>query len=329
MNRRDLLKGLFAFPVAGAVACAVPSTQESRQSSVRPAPGTLKVVIVGPFAAVIQPGKNFHVTAYIPHDREKQHEFRFQNPNRVMPADKAYDFTLSSQGLEPNQRQPYVDRGFDDFNVNIHGWPGAANYFVKIELPPPDVISFIPLSEPVIFRQNSRRGVMQLNMVLEYRASDLRQVCMFAGQGKDCLKPMSCEELYEHYETYWKAEKKDQSHSRQTEDDLSKCAHSQTSAYFFGVGLPPHSRLNYNDDHALHFFNETLLPSLGKDPVLQTKILQKLGKPGDPCAPVAALEYAPSVTPAVFRMDNPRPRLLTVASAEDCRVGGMIATTQP
>ena len=119
MNRRDLLRGLAAMPVASAFSSCTTSTESVSQ---RPATvTTLKVVLDGSFAVVFERQNPTRITAVIPHDPDKLHRFYFNDFFKPMDngqdANRYYNFQLSSKGLEENRaRRPYTDQCFRDFS---------------------------------------------------------------------------------------------------------------------------------------------------------------------------------------------------------------------
>jgi len=81
MNRRNLLKGAVAIPVATALnAC---SREREPSGPPKGAQGTLKVILNGPFGVVLFSNKDFRITAYVPSDPEGEHELRFRGPAEV------------------------------------------------------------------------------------------------------------------------------------------------------------------------------------------------------------------------------------------------------
>src|SRR5438270_1993633 len=174
MNRRDLLRGLAAMPVASAFSSCTTSTESVSQ---RPAPvTTLKVILDGSFAVVFERQNPTRIKAVIPHDPDKLHRFYFNDfvkpVDNGQDANRYYNFQLSSKGLEENRaRRPYTDQCFRDFSKHSD-WK-REKYFVAIELPVPDVITFIAPAAPVTFRRSHKQALMPLNHVLRYRVQNV------------------------------------------------------------------------------------------------------------------------------------------------------------
>jgi hypothetical protein len=339
MNRRDVLKGMVALPVVGALGGCHPDDQHhpSRGSY------TLNVILQGPFAVVVPKKggdeKDHKIRAFVPFDPDSLHEFRFQtlldppvdSENSHTPH-KTHEYGLSADGLEENERSPYIDHGFDDFTIDTGKWePKRKEYFVFVELPVPDVITFLPPAEGVLFEAGGT-GMMPVNHVLEYRVRDMSKV-QFRSDGKK-YSPLSCSDLYAQYEKYWsQLSAEDQasilSHHPHAKEELTRCSTSDVSAFFFGVGLNRgKARLGeFNEKakaHAIKFFNETLLRSFPNAPNLAKKRLRAIGEYGQPCQPSGQVTASPMVMPAVFRNSGPQPRLQMVTSVEDCRSGGLV-----
>jgi hypothetical protein len=339
MNRRDVFKGMLALPVVSALGGCHPDDQHHPSRSGH----TLKVILQGPFAVVVPKKggdeKDHKIRAFVPFDRDSLHEFRFQTPldppldseNSHTPP-KTHAFRLSADGLEENERSPYIDHGFDDFKIETGKWePKLKEYFVFVELPVPDVITFLPPAEGVLF-EGGGTGMMPVNQVLEYRVRDMNKVQLHSGGEK--YSPLSCSDLYAQYEKYWsQLSAEDQasilSHHPQAKEELTRCSTSDVSAFFFGVGLnrgkaSTEEFYKIAGAHALKFFNETLLKSFPNAPNLAKKRLRAIGNYGQPCQPSGQATASPMVMPAVFRSSSLAPRYQTVTSVEDCRAGGLV-----
>jgi hypothetical protein len=337
MNRRDVFKGMLALPVVSALGGCHPDDQRHPSRSGH----TLKVILEGPFAVVVpkKGGDDHKIRAFVPFDPGSLHEFRFHTPTNIVDSEnshtppKTHAYSLSADGLEENERSPYIDHGFDDFKIETGKWePKLKEYFVFVELPVPDVITFLPPAEGVLFEGGST-GMMPVNQVLEYRVRDMNKVQLRSGGEK--YSPLSCSDLYAQYETYWsQLSPEDQasilSHHPHAKEELMQCSTSDVSTFFFGVGLKRGKAPTGEFDkiavaHAIEFFNETLLKSFPNAPNPAKKRLQAIGSYGQPyCQPSGQATASPMVMPAVFRSSSPAPRYQTITSVEDCRAGGLV-----
>lgn len=135
---------------------------------------------------------------------------------------QSYDFTMTkddqgSWGVKSNAR-PSIDIGFDDFRVNK---PCTFNdYFVRVTLPCPKIISFTQHPVPVIF-ENDDSGHMPLNHVCEYDVDPSNNgIALTSNEtGVQCL--------------------------------------SAGNTFLFQVGL---TRFSHNQkQHAIHFYNDVIL----------------------------------------------------------------------
>lgn len=324
MERRELLRGLFALSAAGVLNSCREGEKTDHDDSHRE-PKTLKVVIQGPFAVVLKrKDERYSISAFIPPD--PIHQFRFQTPMNVLenPAPK-YHFTLGTEGLEViERRRPYIDHGLDDMNFDLGEYP-APDYFVSIDLPVPDLMTFIPPSEPVVF-VGGRLAFAPLNHVLEYKIRDVPKVLLHSEQLKDTL-PLAFSEIFKGYQEHFNKEQeyKDKpGHGPQfpqTKGELAGSSEADVYTYFFGVGVPP-GTLSSADaiQHGLDFFNKKLVPLFPNSKDL--KPLSEIRNYGEPCTPTG--KTAPSrLKPAVLQQSTPKPRLLLVSSAEDCRGPGL------
>ena len=329
MKRRELLRGLFALSAAGVVNGCRADDQRDHDDSHHETK-TLKVVIQGPFAVVLKKrDERYSISAFIPPTvpPEAVHQFRFQTPMSVVenPVPK-YHFTLGTEGLEVNERRrPYIDHGLDDMNFDLGEYP-APNYFVSIDLPVPDLITFIPPSEPVVF-VDGRIAFAPLNHVLEYKVRDLPKVLLHSEQLKDTA-PLAFSEIFKGYQDHFNKEheyKDKPGHGPQfprTKPELERPSEADVYTFFFGVGVPPGM---LSDDaavqHGLEFFNKRLVPLFPNSKDL--KPLSEIRNYGDPCTPMK--KTAPArMQPAVLRESMQKPRLLLVTGAEDCRAPGLM-----
>src|SRR5437016_4437559 len=266
MNRRDVVKALLTLP-ATAVLGGCKERSENNPSPTPPEPpasgSILRVVLHGPFAVVLQTAQN-RVRAFIPFDTRREHEFWFPTPKSYVGASKqSYQFALSEAGLETNRRTPYVDHGFDDFNFRLGKWePDQKLYFVSIDLPAPDVITYIPPSEAVIF--GGQPASMPIDHILEYRVNDSRKIRISSPQlGEKPAVPLT--ELHDQYRKHWSDKKKDMrasdSQRGHTDEEFKRWSAYDVSTYFFGVGLPEgkyQEQDPYLKTHAIEFFNTQL-----------------------------------------------------------------------
>lgn len=321
MNRRKLLQGVIALPAMGLLS--------SCRGKEAPAKGTLKVYLHGPFGVVIQAKNQNRITAFVPTDPQKQHEFYFEIPDDPTGGEsqgKRFSFELRDKGLEISGRQPYIDRGFNDFRLpHIGDWePTPEKYFVSIDLPAPDVITFIGQAEGVQFK-DGRTGMMPLYHVLEYRMRDIDSVRINSKELGE-QRPLSCRELAQEYRNHGGSSLHKQTMPSERpwiEEELSQCS-DDVGAFFLGVGLPEKSLDKERLSHAVTFFNEVLLPSFPKAAGRERLELQKILGYGQPCTGTNANADMRDLPPAAYTEVEMPPRLLRVAAVDDCKGGGLI-----
>jgi hypothetical protein len=276
--------------------------------------------------------KGYRVNAFVPQTAKGDdlpHEFRFRSPRNLITTCKAgYRFELLRKGLETSCREPYVDRGWDDVYFSVDEWaPDFEKYFVSVELPVPDAISYIPPLYPVMFQDN-RRSYAPLTHVLEYRMDDADDVRLHTNHSPDCGKnknvfsdrPLPAEELSEEYKAlflYQRDQAEDPTFSQRRY--IFRCLEKYARVFFLGVGLQPGK---YNDmqvmDHVVRFFNKQLLPAIfqHRQPPYGPELLTVgrsalpwgLGQPGP----------SPTLTSAVLQYPMQRPHLQDVVSNENC-----------
>lgn len=313
MNRRSLLKGVVALPIASSIAACRREPESSK--------GTLRVILNGPFGVVIDRDNDYRITAYVPTDPNHEHELRFRGPGELAGNESkdgkspSYHYQLLSDGLVVHRGSPRVDAGFYDFDFpHIGDWKLPPEYFVAIDLPTPDVITFIPPAQPVVF--GGSPTLQPLNFLIEYRMSDPDDVQIKFGD-KPPQHPLRCSELLKQYrDTPNPRGNQKRSQHKNIEEMLESCSPSDR-CLLFGVGFNPEKgEPGDPQDHGINFFNNVLLPSLF--PALKQR-LQKIGTCGQ-----SEATSSPMLMPAVFRYPVASPRLLQVTSIADCDAGGAL-----
>jgi hypothetical protein len=338
MDRRNLLQGLLTVPLMGLVGgCTEKDKKEDKkekdESHTRNGRSSLKVVLHGPFAVVLPRYGQNRVTAFVPFDPKKEHELRFPTPLPPGRPEKAgsFQFELGEGGLAQPDRPPYVDHGFDDVTIHSGPWqPQPKQYFVYLELPVPDVITYIPPAEGVLF-VGGKPGTMPVTAVLEYAAHEPEAVRIRSKQHGE-QKPLPAEELLNNFQKYWGSSRRDPNydnpkyHQRMAlEREFREWTRSGARVFYFGVGLRP----EVSDDryaHAIKFFNDTLLGAFPNSPDAKSKHLEAIGDYGPPCGFPSRSSPTAMLRSAVFKPEMLRPRLLEVASTDDCGAGIVIAT---
>jgi hypothetical protein len=288
----------------------------------------------GPFAVIVRGDDRNQIAAYAPYDKEKIHQFYYPDFNTPQMKPR-YSFVLSEQGLQTPNHPPYMDHGFDDFNVHLANWkPSPKDYYVAIDLPAPDVVTYIPPLEGVLFepeRQDSspRFGRLPGSHVLEYRVEDASKIILSSRQLGE-LHPMPCRDVPAQYGGGQEEGRGGDSNQKRPNIDRELESCSQSVVYFLGIGLrpglDPGLDSNYLDEHAIEFFNGRLLPSMfGKEIPRGLKLLkvgvepsQGLQYPRSPLTP-AVLRYPLLTLPRIMEVGLPLP------AGSNC-VGNLSAT---
>jgi hypothetical protein len=337
MNRRKVLQGLAALSFMTTFDGCHPdddkddkSKHDGGKTGGSSAIRTLRIILQGPFAVVMQKDRNYRVKAYVPYDN--MHEFRFPSPLIVQDKNKYkfFQFKLEEESLELSGRAPYVDHGFDGFNPEICEWRPPSDTFVSLDLPAPNVISYFPPTIPVLF-ESGQFTTLPRNHVLEYRVKEGCKVHLQSKQVGDCT-PLTCDDLYQQL----MRERKDDQAPETTgpqypsmAQELTRCSESDVCTFFLGVGLRPRPReqnLQTDRDHALTFFNEKLLPSLYGKNIPKGQKIAKLD--ASPCSQSSGATMSPVLMPAVQRLPFPEARLVPAASTENCTAPTATATAR-
>ncbi|MGZ4853715.1 MAG: hypothetical protein ACXVKH_00730 [Candidatus Angelobacter sp.] len=289
-----------------------------------PQNATLKIILNGPVAIVVKKNDPSRIIAFTPRDPQNIHEFYFNDLEHSQDKQKNYHINLMSDGLKAASTSPSIDPYLVDFTTETDLWK-REEYFVTIDLPVPNKITFAPPLHPVHF-ENGTAGYMATNFVLEYKVAEHGKVHAVSRE-LGAMHPLASSALQEQYAKLCGGAgvgKRFHDSCIEIRNLLAQCAGPQTSVFFFGVGmrLVEQSQMSAaeEDDHAVHFFNEVLLRSF---PHLTSKRLAPAGTPGreGTGGPRGMLMQASLKLP-VSRM-----RALPVSAVIDCKAGGLIVTT--
>ncbi|HZR27454.1 MAG TPA: hypothetical protein VFA71_01635 [Terriglobales bacterium] len=349
MNRRHLIKAMLSVPVAGALGgCRHEHSDHPFFPHSRG--GILQLILQGPFAVVIDTKNHYRIKAFVPYSGTNDHVF--YAPPADQDDDKPfseqgqkgrnqYQFTLEEHNLETNDRMPHIDAGFADFTLNVSGWqPSPNDYFVTLDLPTPDLISYRVPAEPALLA-GDRLTLMPTSHVLQYRLSDfgdLKKVKVRSPQLGE-RHPLSCADVFPWLEKQATAARQERGNASRQEQGAGaekdhqeriehmkaglECPNNPVGALFFGVGLPYSEAGNvpHLSAHGLDFFNNKLLAAFPTALNLENHRLLQV----DVKACGAGNGGDSMFVSAVQRYSMPRPRLVPVTSLTDCRAGAVTA----
>ena len=331
MDRRSLLQGLLALPVVGAVDGYSHQPYSDSVHSPQGRATTLKVVIDGPFAIVIQANNRSRVRVFTPKDPLHKLYFldgseRIESKRSLEPreADRPYNFELPADGLKISSQNTEIDTRLNSFNVSTDQWC-QEDYPMTIDLPRPTRISALLPLLPVTFVEKHRDACMAVVRVLEYDVTDLSKVKIAWDGGKD-LRVTPCAGLIKRYEDACERHDREKTNAPDPdhEDVTTTCpARSKELAsyfaksdavFFFGTGLPAGTKDVVV--HAKEFFNNKLL---GSFPHVQKQLQLDEVYPGKVCRnqETSSDIEAPDV-------EQSAPRFTEVAYMPDCSMGGLI-----
>jgi hypothetical protein len=318
MNRRGLLKGILALPVASALGCQAENNSGNAQKVPGPGQGTLRVVLNGAFAIVIQKNARNRLRVFSPKDLSNLHEFYFNNPREPRPKTQPHNFELLPDGLEVSARPPEVDSSLSAFNVATDLWC-QDEYFITIDLPAPQRISFMPPLNNAVLATGAQIHIPS-NLVLEYKITDSGRVRMVSQDMKDA-SPIYFSDLVRIYSGLCseKGSASNSSDCQAMERRYQSAAPGSSPGYFFGVGLA-----GYHPDaaHILQFFNTRILASF---PHVAKRLELKSVTNGSANQNRTSAAI-PGLDSAVWHPEAQSPRLLQVASVFDCTIAGPIVT---
>jgi hypothetical protein len=173
---------------------------------------------------------------------------------------------------------------------------------VVIELPTPDVITYIPPLESVVFGSN-KPGQMPDNHVLIYKVRDGSQVFLHS-------KELEKQPLTPDCEPKGRNGSREHAEGPSISQNLGRLC-EQSATYYFGITLSSGNAsmgLKEHKEHAKNFFNNKVLPSMFERPVPEDKKLLSVGED-----PYGQTRPAPMMTPAVFRYPQfSGPRMINV-----------------
>lgn len=174
MNRRDLMKGIAALPVAAVafnVSCRKEdSAWDDRQKNAARTPRTkLFVALRGPFAVVVQSKRKYRIQAFVP--AQDGHLFFL---NSTQQTGNSYYLSLPDDGLQPAQ-QINIDgfTDFKDFSAHTKKWE-VQDYYMTVDLPCPSDMLTDEIDDATF--QSGTKGGLPLTHILEYDVPDITKV---------------------------------------------------------------------------------------------------------------------------------------------------------
>lgn len=315
--------------------------------------GSVQVLLHGP--AIMQTpfrddGKD-GIKVSVPRDAQKQHELASPDMLTRQSENDSCEvtFEIKLEGVQPFTGKPRFagSREVEDTPFRAIGfrvpdtWKPSGDSFVTMAFPSTHNIDFLRPLYPVRFEDGATAEV-PLTEVLEYPATDISKVrlvetrvsrCGTAKPSKEItrLKPLSCEEARERYQTYLKTPEAGAQEPRDSErpylkEKLEHCA-ADTHFYFLGVGLPPGTDHAVLVKHGVDFFNRRLLPAIygSERQIPRGRRLLYVGEEADlGASPRAFRQESPKLLPAVFKYRTLRPLVVPVASTENCTAPGAI-----
>jgi len=326
MDRRSLLQGLLALPVVGAVDGCGHQPDRDNFGSPQGRASTLKVVIDGAFAIVIQTNNRSRVRVFTPKD--PLHKFYFLDGSEQIESKRAlepreakrpFNFELPTDGLKISSEETQIDPRLRSFYASTDSWC-QVDYPMTIDLPRPKKISALLPLVPVTFVQKRPEACMAVVRVLEYDVTDLSKVKIAWDGGKD-LHVTPSAALIKRYEDACREHEEGKTRaSDPSQEYVTSCpARSKELAsyfaksdavFFFGTGLAKQDPV-----HSVKFFNEQILPSF---PGLQKQFELKEVRPGEACR-----HQATSSNMETPEVEKSEPQFMEVSYVVDCSLGGL------
>jgi len=294
---------------------------------------TLKVVIDGAFAIVIQTNNRSRVRVFTPKDPDNLHKFYFLDGSEQIESKRAlepreanrrYNFELPTDGLRISSQETHIDPKLKSFYATTDLWC-QEDYPMTIDLPRPKGISALLPLVPVTFKKNHQEACMAVVRVLEYDVTDLSRVKIAWNGGKD-LRVTPGAALMKRYEDACreqeggksKASESSQEHVPSCEarsKELASYFAKSDAVFFFGTSLPAGTK---DLVHPLTFFNDQILASF---PRLRDRLELAEIRPGEVCRNQATSSHmeAPEAKQSA-------PRFTEVSYVDDCTIGGPLVS---
>jgi hypothetical protein len=182
MNRRDVIKAMAALPIASAsqglasICGTSPCTSQ---------PGSLKIILEGPFAVVLDTANAYHVTAFTPR-HNSEHCFLFNGAYQDLQY--KYRFQLLPSGLKSmSGKSPCIDQNLSHLCAeHSHFNSSAKHHLMTLDLPCPQRIFASSLSRSVTLTfADATTMQMPMDYVLEYDIDNQNLIKMLGWQGDD------------------------------------------------------------------------------------------------------------------------------------------------
>ena len=195
----------------------------------------LKILINGPVAIVLKKSDPSKIIVFTP--RDDMHEIYINDVATSQDRTKNYHFKLLPDGLKTASVAPRIDQYLADFTAETDVWK-SEDYFVTIELPAPDTITFAPPLKWVNF-ENGGGGYMSTNYILEYRVTDPGKIRVVSPE-LSTTRPIFSAELQKQYADFCSSPAGSGFHDSCIEmrNLLANNAGANTRVFFFGIGVP-------------------------------------------------------------------------------------------
>jgi hypothetical protein len=312
---------LLAVPVVLGISMISACRHREAPRTVPPTAATLDVIFNGPFVIVLQNSEPSKVIVFTPRDKEGFHGFYVNDLEQSQDKQKNYHFKLSPDGLKA-AASPSIDTGLADFNFQTDSWKREKDYFVTIELPVPDKITFAPPQHQVTF-ENGATGFMSTNFIFQYLITEPGKIQAVSDE-LGSKRPLASAALQDKYLALCGVIGQSQKFHNsciEMRNLLAQSAGAPISVFLFGVGRLPTDQNKLSEDveglHAVQFFNEALLRSFP-------------GLSGKRLALPASADNGGSkgmLVQASFKLPVSGMRALPVSAVIDCKAGGFIVTT--
>jgi hypothetical protein len=351
-------KALLGAVYALIVLTALPGCSQEKRA-------TVEVILHGP-AIIKAPFKDDGsdgITVFVPRDNDKQHEMVPPDMvHRDQPKNSSCKVTFSIKlvgvdsyhgrptfpSLSPFQPPPVEPISF---RVPVT-WKPTGDPFISMAFPSAISVGFLKPLKSARF-ESGRIANIPLTEILNFQTTDIRAVRLVITRVTECgankpstevneYRPMTCNEVQKQYQQEYEKQDKKQDRTYSGKKDarpylwekLESCT-ADTFVYLLGVGVPsPKSKEEEWKAyaHGIAFFNDSLLPAIfgTPDQVPRERRLISLSDQETPSlinSPVYE-QGLPRLLQADFRYQSPRPRLIPVASTENCSAPGAIVSVR-
>jgi hypothetical protein len=196
VKRRDFVKAMAALPVVRSLPSFASVCGTSPCTTI---PGSLRVILEGPFALAINNSSPWSIRAFSP--KYRKHNFAFNGS--LCDKDVQYGFYLAETGLKSATAAPCIDASFKYFCAENTSFDSRMNdHFLTLHLPAPQRIFTLSSGITAILEDGTPNVPLPGDHVLEYDTTTDPALIRMLGWYEDGASIQLTPYLLNSYQTF-------------------------------------------------------------------------------------------------------------------------------